>query len=57
LPEARRRRLVLFGFQEVGEAGKALAGRGEVGEAVLGEAQKDTRNHGSGHVYSSRRVR
>ncbi len=41
--QARRRRLVLLGFQEVGEAGNALAGGGEVGKPVLGEAQKGAR--------------
>src|SRR5271166_3577621 len=35
--QARRRSFVLVGYQEVGEAGKALAGGGEVGKAVLGE--------------------
>src|SRR5271157_6327161 len=43
LRETRCRPFVLVGFQEVGEAGKALAGGGEVGKAVLGEARKGAR--------------
>ncbi len=43
LREARRRPFVLVGFEEVGEAGKALAGGREVGKAILGDAQKGAR--------------
>ena len=44
LAQACGRRRVLLAFDEIGEAGEASAGGGELGEAVLGEAQESARS-------------